>query len=250
MVAAGTSNSYGRSAVCCLPPRATSLVASAATVDSTDLRSASPHLKDPTDLSATNLSAPFDEPPRISSPLSPCVAEPGAWSNKKWTEWQATLQKWKKRQKEWQYNQRCINSPNVDVFSRNDVADLGSVEPLFSEVAFEARALLSIRVELHLLMYVPSTPTLPQDHLPLYYSKLFNKQLTISHYGFTVFREHAQTINDTLVLKGESLAPQLGKNTEFGHFVKLTADHRRNRIRRMDAGEEMVALKFSSKLGR
>jgi len=146
-----------------------------------------------------------------------------------------------------------IKTEDLDVFSVDDVADVGSGEPIFSKFSFEDWALLSIRYELHLLIFAfrkdlddPDRPTFPQSHLAFYYNKYFKKQLAISNYGFEQFSELAEIIKDTVEIKGEreSLEPQLGESTELGHFVKLTEDHRRDRIRRVDAGDESALLKF------
>merc|ERR1712151_939674 len=47
-----------------------------------------------------------------------------------------------------------------------------------------------------------------------------------------------------VVPKTGVLDPQLSDDTPIANFVKLTEDHRRERQRLMDAGDETVALKF------
>ena len=175
------------------------------------------------------------------------LLQPGAWFNDKWTEWKSTLHEWKGRQREWkkQRTELCATKKaTLDVFAVDDVAGVGSGEPLFSNFAFEDWVLLSIRVELHLLMF--DQPTLPQCHLPFVYNKLFNKKLKLINYGFAEFSNLAAIIGDTVVFKGEkeSLEPQLGKNIVLSHFVRLTEHHRRVRWRRIDAGDESALLHF------
>merc|ERR1712187_885662 len=44
--------------------------------------------------------------------------------------------------------------------------------------------------------------------------------------------------------KNSLLGPQLAEDTPLANFVKLTEEHRRARVRRVEAGDETATLKF------
>merc|ERR1719461_145576 len=53
-------------------------------------------------------------------------------------------------------------------------------------------------------------------------------------------------VKDTAEISGKScLEAQLSDDTPMDNFVKLTEDHRRDRLRRLDAGDESAQLKFA-----
>ena len=94
----------------------------------------------------------------------------------------------------------------------------------------------------------PVRPTLPLGHLPSYYHEYFGKEFAIRSYGFQEFGELAAILTDTIEIndRRDSLAPRHGVDTDFGSFVRLAEACRRERIRRLDAGDESVLLKFLS----
>ena len=91
-----------------------------------------------------------------------------------------------------------------------------------------------------------SRGALPLDQLAYYHNKCMEKQFEIAHYGFSSFSELAEIIKDVVVITGEAdcLVPQLNDSTPFEHFLKSTDDHRRDRIRRVDAGDGSAFLRF------
>ena len=190
----------------------------------------------------------------------------GAWFNEKWTEWRSTFQEWKQKQRDWKDLVRRTDHIDVDTrrhrrteeyklvpSSVKHVTGVVSGDAFFCEFAFEDWALLSVRYELFLLLCAlgsdssdPGPPNIPLEDLACCYNDHYQKQLEIHKYGFKEFSELAAIIPDTVVIKGGKvyLVPHLCASTELEHFIQLAAAHRRDRLRRVDAGDELALLKF------
>mmetsp|Transcript_80078 Transcript_80078/g.259411 ORF Transcript_80078/g.259411 Transcript_80078/m.259411 type:complete len:319 (+) Transcript_80078:3-959(+) len=141
----------------------------------------------------------------------------------------------------------------MDVFNVQNISDIGTGEPLFANFTWEDWMLLSLRFELHLLVHAykhdvndPERTSFHETHLTYYYGKYFKKQFNLKYYGVETELELLEIIKDTIEVapKNSVLDPQLADDTPMENFVKLTEDHRRERQRRIDAGDETAALKF------
>jgi len=142
-----------------------------------------------------------------------------------------------------------------DIMEVRDVCDVGKGEPLFSRFEFEDWALMSLRLELHLLVHAfrkdvsdPERIGIHEMHLPFYYSKYFRKSFDLKNYGVETNPTLVEMIKDTVVVNPTNmvLEPKLSADLEgFDTFAKLTEEARRERTRRLDAGDETVKLKFS-----
>jgi len=127
--------------------------------------------------------------------------------------WTTQLQAWKKAQQDWKdpakkkamlakkledkkaAGDEDASIPEIDVESLDcpgveDVADVGSGEPLFSKFAYEDWTLVSIRYELHLMIHSfkkdlddPDRPSFPEAHLGFYYNKYWKKQWSLSSFA-------------------------------------------------------------------
>merc|ERR550532_1682599 len=86
-----------------------------------------------------------------------------------------------------------------------------------------------------------------ESHLPFYYNKYYKKPFTVKNFGVSKFADLVDMIKDTIEISTKNccLEAQLSDDTPMDNFVKLTEDHRRDRLRRLDAGDETAALKFS-----
>jgi len=144
---------------------------------------------------------------------------------------------------------------DLDIFSIEDVCDVGNGEPLFVNFSFEDWVLLSLRYELFLLIHAfrkdvddPDRVGVHEDHLSFYYQKYYHKQLNPKHYGKESNAEVVDLVKDTVVIDKAPpvLKSQLSDDTDtVDIFVKLTEENRRERQRRVDAGDETARLKFS-----
>lgn len=151
-----------------------------------------------------------------------------------------------------------INADDVDVMTVADINDIGSGEPLYSKFAFEDWALLSIAFEVHLLVHAfrkdlddPDRPGFSDEHFPFYYQKYYKKYFSVKGYGIEKFAEFVDLVRDTIQLTGESLVrSKHQEDAPHELFVRLTEEDRRERERRVDAGDETARLKFSRDLAR
>merc|ERR1712066_441041 len=134
-----------------------------------------------------------------------------------------------------------------------DVSDIGTGEPLFGNFDWKDWMALSLRFEVHLLAHSyrrdmddAERPAFHESHLAFYYQKYFRKQFDFRNFGVDTPSDLLAIIKDTIevVPKTGVLDPQLSDDTPIANFVKLTEDHRRERQRLMDAGDETVALRF------
>eukprot|EP00929_Paragymnodinium_shiwhaense_P039615 TRINITY_DN207_c0_g5_i1.p1 TRINITY_DN207_c0_g5~~TRINITY_DN207_c0_g5_i1.p1 ORF type:complete len:1080 (+),score=419.53 TRINITY_DN207_c0_g5_i1:107-3346(+) len=146
-----------------------------------------------------------------------------------------------------------INVEDLDVWTVEDVSDVGSGEPLYSKWASEDWSLLHLRGELHLLVHGfqkdsgdAERPTFPEQHLGFYYQKYYRKPLKLENYGVKSHVELLRLIEDTLEATEENpmLDAMLSDDTPFDNFIKLTEDARRERQRLIDLGDEDAKLKF------
>lgn len=144
----------------------------------------------------------------------------------------------------------------VDINLVDNINDIGEGEPLFAHFMFEDWALMSLRLELHLLTIAfrrdvndPERPGIHENHLSFYYSKYYKKQLNTKFFGMANTSELVEMIKDTVKFSTDDkiLNTILTEDIEkdFNIFVKLTEECRRERQRRIDAGDETAKLRFS-----
>jgi len=147
-----------------------------------------------------------------------------------------------------------VNVEDLDVWADvKDIMDVGSGEPLFFNFTYEDWTLLSVRFELHLLVHAfkkdvndPERPSFVESHLGFYYNKYFKKAFNVKMFGVNENAGLVDFIKDTMKIDAKSMMQAvLGEDTQLETFVKQTEEHRRERQRRMDAGDETAQLKFS-----
>eukprot|EP00933_Yihiella_yeosuensis_P033903 TRINITY_DN274_c2_g1_i1.p1 TRINITY_DN274_c2_g1~~TRINITY_DN274_c2_g1_i1.p1 ORF type:complete len:838 (-),score=324.38 TRINITY_DN274_c2_g1_i1:132-2645(-) len=144
-----------------------------------------------------------------------------------------------------------------DLKSVEDVADIGGGEPLFANFGPEDWALLALRHELVLLedAFVKDVDdadrtVIPENHLAFYYTKYFGKQLTPKMFGHDKIADLLNMVKDTAVIENDQLTKKLSADADdFAILVKNTEENRRERQRRIDAGDETAKLKFNAAIG-
>jgi len=147
---------------------------------------------------------------------------------------------------------------DLDVFSVKDIMNIGDDLPLFSKFNAEDWALVQLRFELHMLTTSfkkdcddPDRAGVPLDHVSFYYYKYFNKVFCPRIFGMTEGKGIFNMIKDTVTTKDVLLVSQLDEATEtFDIFVKLTEAARRERERRIEAGDETARLKYQPSAAR
>ena len=134
-----------------------------------------------------------------------------------------------------------------------DISDIGNGEPLFGQFQYEDWILLSTRYELHLLAHCfkkdlndPDRPSFHLKHLGFYYQKYYKRAWNFQQFGVKEFEDLVELLKDSVSVDASGhLKADEPEDTPLERFVKLTEDNRRERQRRIDAGDETARLKFS-----
>ncbi|CAE8731434.1 unnamed protein product, partial [Polarella glacialis] len=91
----------------------------------------------------------------------------------------------------------------------------------------------------------PDRAGIPENHLSFYYYKYFKKQLNPKLFNLSTNLELIALVKDTVAIAADTqvlTAP--AELDSLGTFVKQTEENRRERQRRIDAGDETARLKF------
>eukprot|EP00929_Paragymnodinium_shiwhaense_P000312 TRINITY_DN100555_c0_g1_i1.p1 TRINITY_DN100555_c0_g1~~TRINITY_DN100555_c0_g1_i1.p1 ORF type:complete len:830 (+),score=287.97 TRINITY_DN100555_c0_g1_i1:83-2491(+) len=180
----------------------------------------------------------------------------GEWFQTKLSEWTNQLSAMKAKQAESkgkvQDKKDDDEEKAVDIFSAEDINDVGSGIPLYAAFGMEDWQLVTTRVELHLLAHAykkelddPDRPTIHESNLAFYYGKFFKKQLAPTFFGKDTFKELCELVKEAASIDGnQMLIAAQGDDFNFDQFVKHTEDIRRDRQRRLDAGDETARLKI------
>lgn len=185
--------------------------------------------------------------------------QPGEWFKTASTEWAAKVEEWQAKQVEAKGKAQPKKEGDeeeevlVDVFACSDVSDTGKGEPLYMKFAPEDWALMGLRWELATLARAfkqdvndEERATIPEPHLAFYYTRYFKKQFLPKNFGKDTLSELCTIVKDTAKVDEKSmLVIQLAGDAEADSFVRLTEESRRERQRRIDAGDETVRLKLN-----
>eukprot|EP00746_Dinoflagellata_sp_MGD_P120253 gnl/MRDRNA2_/MRDRNA2_55861_c0_seq1.p1 gnl/MRDRNA2_/MRDRNA2_55861_c0~~gnl/MRDRNA2_/MRDRNA2_55861_c0_seq1.p1 ORF type:complete len:1088 (+),score=364.60 gnl/MRDRNA2_/MRDRNA2_55861_c0_seq1:77-3265(+) len=134
-----------------------------------------------------------------------------------------------------------------------DVNDIGNEMPLYAKFDYEDWALLAIRIELHLLVHAfkndvddPDRLGISEQHLGFYYQKYFSKSFNLKQFGVENLQGLCDLIKDSVTVNeaNKVLQAELSMDTPTENFIRLTEDHRRDRERRVDAGDESARVKI------
>jgi len=113
---------------------------------------------------------------------------------------------------------------------------------------------LSLRYELHLLAHAfrhdvadPDRPGFHESHLLFYFNKYFAKSIDFKKMGLETFEELCALIKDSVALneKTKFVEAAMPEDTPLDKFLRHTEEHRRERQRCVDAGDETALLKFT-----
>ncbi|CAE7405966.1 unnamed protein product, partial [Symbiodinium pilosum] len=115
-------------------------------------------------------------------------------------------------------------------------------------------ALLQLRYELFLLqdsfkkdVNDPDRVAIPEAHVAFYYSKYFKKQMNTKQFGVSEMSDIVKLVKDTVAISEDTkmFSTILEDELEsMDMLVKLTEESRKERQRRIDAGDETARLKF------
>lgn len=185
--------------------------------------------------------------------------EPGQWFTDKlkaWKEVKRTLQSkhkehvlsMQKMKEQGEEPQELTIKPTL-VDNIHDADGKGT--PLYGNFRFEDWVLLSFRYELHLLAYAfamdvndADRPSIPEAHVAHYYNVYFKTKLDPAKVSKKTFEEVLKVLKGPCELTDKVLKSKLDKETNTEDFVKGIEEYRRDRFRRMDAGDESARLDF------
>merc|ERR1712228_875949 len=89
-------------------------------------------------------------------------------------------------------------------------------------------------------------PSFAENHLCFYYEKYFNKKLNVKDFNVSKLADLIEHVKDTVEIGDKTMIKtQLSDDTPVENFIKLAEEHRRDRARRAEAGDETAELKFN-----
>jgi len=197
--------------------------------------------------------------------------QPSEWFKAKAAEYTKALQDWQTKQKLYQSTKKAAGQAkaadegadddeakksDIDIFSVEDVCNVGDGAPLFADFSFEDWALLGLRLELYLLQAAfrhdvddPERVGIHDSHILFYYQRYYGKHLMPRVYGKEGIGDLCELVKDTVVVSPDDrvLVSQFSVEPESpDQFVKMQEESRRKRQQRIDAGDETAKLDFSA----
>jgi len=146
-----------------------------------------------------------------------------------------------------------IDIDDEAIASVENIMDIGGGKPLFFDFEYEDWTLLSTRFELHLMIHAfkkdvndEDRPGFTETHLGFYHERYLKKAFVLNNLGKNTFEDFIEMLEDSLLLNESTqmLESKWPEDTDFARFVKVAEEHRRDRSRRVDAGDETAQLKF------
>lgn len=142
----------------------------------------------------------------------------------------------------------------MDIYAQENINDVGDGIPLYAEFSGEDWMFARLRFEFGMLTWSfkkdiddPDRVGIPMDHVGFYFQKYFGKGLNTKQFGASDTTELLMLIKDTAGVKDNLLVSQLTDDVDnLDIFVKLTEEARRERCRRIEAGDETARLKFTA----
>jgi hypothetical protein len=183
--------------------------------------------------------------------------KPGQFFKDKAAEFEKSLKAWQEKQKGLKKPAKKAETEEeteIDIFSVADINDIGGGVPLYAKFTPEDWELVKLRFEyaIMLISFIkdcddPDRVGMPLEHVNFYLTKYFRKTMNLKAYGVTETGELFALIKDVVSTKDGLLVSQLSGDLEsLDIFLKLTEEHRRERQRRIDAGDETARLKFTA----
>eukprot|EP00929_Paragymnodinium_shiwhaense_P093525 TRINITY_DN536_c0_g2_i1.p1 TRINITY_DN536_c0_g2~~TRINITY_DN536_c0_g2_i1.p1 ORF type:complete len:853 (+),score=268.28 TRINITY_DN536_c0_g2_i1:74-2560(+) len=182
---------------------------------------------------------------------------PGEWFRTRITEWMKAMIEWQAKQAATPKAKRdsFAGDEDMEIRSVTNVNNIGNGVPLYASFSPEDFALMALRWELHTLVKAfeqdvkdPDRNRVPEAHFGYYYVKYYKKMFAPKNFGKEALAEVLRMVADTVKLDEEGML--VSKLTEeesksINIFVMLTEEARRERQRRLDAGDESARLKFN-----
>jgi len=137
-----------------------------------------------------------------------------------------------------------------DLGECTDANDCGEGIPMYAKFEREDWILLEWSYELHLLAHGfkhdvddPERPAIPEDHMGHYYNLYLGKNYNAKNLGCKDLAGVVELLPEAVTLSGgKLLAPALPEDAQIVQFVRFTEEARRDRTRRIEAGDESCIL--------
>lgn len=180
---------------------------------------------------------------------------PGEWFKTTMPDFMKTILEWEDKQKiippRKTEEEEAVDTASIDIFTVEDVCNVGNGDSLFKSFIYEDWALVALRVEFYLLLMAfkkdvdDEDRVVTESHCAFYYQRYFMKPLTPKNYGKETLKEMLLLIKDTVTMEGDTLVLKVDDVLDSpATFVKMAESMRRERQRRIDAGDESARLRF------
>merc|ERR1712232_996592 len=176
----------------------------------------------------------------------------GEWFKTQNAEWNKKFKDWKAKQTEVAKTKTLTEDEEnaIQVLDCEDIEDVGSGVPLYLKFSAEDWILLTLRWEVYALAVAykkdandPDRMQIPDKHFMFYFNRYFKKQFNIVTFGKDSVAEVLKLVKDTAAIEDGVLTTPLDEDLpSLDIFVKLTENNRRERQRRIDAGDETARL--------
>eukprot|EP00746_Dinoflagellata_sp_MGD_P165898 gnl/MRDRNA2_/MRDRNA2_95445_c0_seq1.p1 gnl/MRDRNA2_/MRDRNA2_95445_c0~~gnl/MRDRNA2_/MRDRNA2_95445_c0_seq1.p1 ORF type:complete len:893 (+),score=243.52 gnl/MRDRNA2_/MRDRNA2_95445_c0_seq1:103-2679(+) len=214
---------------------------------------------------------------KLSQPVE--GIKPGEFFEKKKKEWFELTSPLRKRQQEFKTKGKVVipapakkegeedpppkevNEEDPEEIALGPIEDINDVNgkgyPAYALFALEDWELMNLRFELHLLVHAfkhdvndLDRPGVTSEHFAHYYSSYYKKNFNLKAYGCSELKDLIKHVKDCILISGKhnALESKHGEDTPLIHFIKATEENRRERQRRVDAGDETAQIKFSPAL--
>lgn len=187
---------------------------------------------------------------------------PGQWFTTKLKAWHEMRGALRQRHMDFAAKRRrsAVDTDANDVVDLSEVKDVhdadGKGTPLYANFKYEDWLLLAWRYELHLLSHAfirdvndPDRQGIPEIHVPHYFQVYYKMPCQPRKLNANSVEEALKVLREPvkLVNKGGKcrlLQSTLGDDASLEDFLMSVEQYRRDRFRRIDAGDESAQLKF------
>lgn len=200
--------------------------------------------------------------------------KPSDWFKDKVDEWLNCKMEWRRRQKKYQEKlkerMKCDDNASddasvpddaddevivedYDVWMTEDINDVKNGVPMYAKWHAEDWSLANLRYEIHLLIHAfkrdVSDPefNISAKHFPYYYNLYYKRQFSADQYGHSNTKTFWESLDDVVAVFDEMIESEHGEDTPAETFVRLTEFVRRERCRKLIAGNDSAKLNFSLK---
>jgi hypothetical protein len=187
--------------------------------------------------------------------------KPSEWFKEKKNAWEKDLKEMQEKHKAFLVKRDAETSDKDLEVSLDEVDDIHNAKgdaPLYACFQKEDWFLLSWRYELHIMAHAfahdvddADRPGIPVVHISDYFQIYYQRELDHTRLGFTAVAAALTIVKDSITFEGkrmsEILASRYSPDEPLSQFVKLTEASRRDRARRMDAGDESALIQLRVK---